>query len=666
MEHLNLFDLVTTRICDKPKGLPVEQCYSRRGEINGICKGYQKCRILEKSLEQLQYVCHDQSENSFLEACAGSGKTEVVGLKAAYEIKDWKSGYSGIAILTFTNNAADVIRERISQTTRFGYPHFVGTFDSWLHKYIANPFVHLYTKYKGKNGDRSIRLVDNRSRSDFLASFQLEHPIIEKTLPVKANEYSFNMAEDSFVFSSYDNLVDNLRNSSVLAPKQKQELRQLKERFWASGFANYQDVEYLSYEILDQRKNAADSLSQRFPLIIVDECQDLAWSQIQILGKLLEKGTKIHLIGDLNQAIYSFRKVDPQDVDIFIIKHNFKRLKLTQNFRSLQPIVDLSSKIVHQSNIKGIQYNQNKPTCICFEYKKAEIDKLPSLFVEYLIENGFELEKCAILTRNNNTVAKLRPGIRNDLKTPELLPVAIQIWGTDNITSEQIGEALSSVGKFIAHYYFAGVLWDHQNNHCPEGVKSNFKWRLFLSDILDKCSQDQDLSNLELVWETWSKHLRDKFKNIVRNCSEKYQIKINVDKAKAYRSPLGKENKSLSKEKVNSTIKIATRNSATGVRITNFHQVKGETLSTVMVVSSPTNQGEGYWKNWLEDPQSENARFAYVASTRPTNLLIWAVPGTLENQDIEQLQSLGFEVVKSLSPFTIEDRQYQNNLDDPQ
>jgi hypothetical protein len=49
-----------------------------------------------------------------------------------------------------------------------------------------------------------------------------------------------------------------------------------------------------------------------------------------------------------------------------------------------------------------------------------------------------------------------------------------------------------------------------------------------------------------------------------------------------------------------------------------------------MVVSSPTNQGEGYWKRWLEDPLSENARFAYVASTRPTDLLIWAVPGTLE------------------------------------
>ena len=45
-------------------------------------------------------------------------------------------------------------------------------------------------------------------------------------------------------------------------------------------------------------------LSKRFPLIIIDECQDLSWVQLNILKKLQEQESTLHFIGDLNQAIY--------------------------------------------------------------------------------------------------------------------------------------------------------------------------------------------------------------------------------------------------------------------------------------------------------------------------------------------------------------------------
>ncbi len=641
MNHSEYYDLIASVLCSKPNGVSVEECFNKNEMGEGICGNYGKCRIWEKNFEQLGYIAHPQDKNSFLKACAGSGKTEVVGLKAAYEIKRWVSNYSGVAILTFTNNAADVIQERISQSAKLGYPHFVGTFDSWLHRYIANPFSHIITKYKGVDGDRSIRIVDNRSASDFLFAYQTKYNYFE-TPTIKANEYSFNLSDGSFVFSSNDENVDRIRNRSILVEWQKTELSELKKRFWLAGFLTYQDVEFVCYKLLLNHLSAAEIISKRFPLILVDECQDLAWSQIQILEQLLLKGSQIHLIGDLNQSIYSFRRVDPSDVTDFVERHKFVDLKLTQNFRSVQPIVDLTSKLVNQGRIQGLDMPSDKLACVYFEYKAPELHNLPNYVTDYLFRNKFEIEKCAILARSNNTVAKLRPGVKNDFKIPVLLPAALQLWALIDMTPDQVNEALSSVGRFVSSNYFGNQLNNRQKQYCPEGIKSAVVWRLFLSEILNRCVNEKDLSNLELDWASWAKKFREKFLSIFSSCAEKYDISLDPSSYKDYRSPLGKGGKALSKEKVRKTLEMVKGNSSRQIRITNFHQIKGETLDAAVVVSSPTYSGEGYWKNWLKDTTSESARFAYVASSRPSFLLIWAVPEGLADKDIETLMNLGF------------------------
>jgi superfamily I DNA/RNA helicase len=105
----------------------------------------------------LRYVVSPNTKNVFLKACPGSGKTEVVALKAAFEFRNWNKKNKGVAILAFTNNATDVISERVREYAgieKTSYPHFVGTIDSWLHRYIAHPFGHLATGYKGRADDR--------------------------------------------------------------------------------------------------------------------------------------------------------------------------------------------------------------------------------------------------------------------------------------------------------------------------------------------------------------------------------------------------------------------------------------------------------------------------------------------------------------------------------
>lgn len=60
-------------------------------KCNGKCKLFGLCRIEDKTDEQLSYILAPIDKCIYLEACAGSGKTEVLGKKAAYEISQWQS-----------------------------------------------------------------------------------------------------------------------------------------------------------------------------------------------------------------------------------------------------------------------------------------------------------------------------------------------------------------------------------------------------------------------------------------------------------------------------------------------------------------------------------------------------------------------------------------------
>ena len=73
-----------------------------------------------------------------------------------------------------------------------------------------------------------------------------------------------------------------------------------------------------------------------------------------------------------------------------------------------------------------------------------------------------------------------------------------------------------------------------------------------------------------------------------------------------------------------------------------------------MLVSSrdKTGTNDGYWTQWLDDPASEAARLAYVASSRPRKLIVWAIPSPSSKEIcyIDRLKAIGFNVL-DLNPI---------------
>jgi DNA helicase-2/ATP-dependent DNA helicase PcrA len=637
-----------------------------------LCSNAGKCRIAEKTDEQLKYVFSSSGKNVFLKACPGSGKTESVGLKAAYEIKRWETKIGGIAILSFTNSAADVISDRAAQFAgidKLRYPHFIGTIDSWLHGYIAHPFSHLITCYKGRGDDCSLRIVDENCDDDWLNAFKLDtaYSYYRKTgdgkealaaMPLYANNIRYDYENDIWeikVPTSKSNEYD--RDNEYFASKafsdfrkdknwltrehMRRKFKEKKDRFNRAGFATYQDIENICYRLLCGNSDFAQLVAERFPFLIIDECQDLSWIQLQIFKKLIEAGSIIHFVGDLNQGIYAFKKVYPQKVAEFVQCHNFEILELLKNLRSVQPIVDLCGKIVEQGNVQGVSTGIIDPACVYFSYDKGKMQEIVGWFVSYIEKLGITPAKSAIVARGYSTVNKLRPAAsRMPHKKQLRLATAIHLW--QNGGAESMGDALNCIGRFVADNFFAAESTNSRAYYCPDCVSSHLRWRLSLAHILDKCIEAESLRNLNQIWREWATTVREQFDAIVRSCSNS---KLPSQKNRSFSSFSALKGEA--RQTVISTLETVEKRFFSNILITTFHQVKGRTFDAILVVSAPDKRGDGgHWSQWIDAANSddEHARFAYVASSRPRFLLGWAVPSPSKDEG-KQLKELGLTVI---------------------
>ena len=645
---------------------------------NPVCRILGKCSILEKSDEQLAYVTSPISEDCFLDACPGSGKTEVVGLKAAYEFNAWTEKFSGAAILTFTNNAADVIRNRVQRYAGFGkarHPHFIGTVDSWLHGYVAHPFIHMITGYKGRKGqhddDKSVRLVEDSEIGGWLSTYRCktsyysqEMKESSRAIPIYANMLRFDYEQerweiripssnryvsDKEYFDSPGFTSFRLDKPWLTLPYLKEGFEETKVKFWADGFATYHDIECLSYDLLQNKPELAEKLSQRFPLIIIDECQDLSWIQLKILGILGDAGTTLHLVGDLNQSIYEFKRVDPQNVVDFVKSKGISSRDLSQNFRSCQPIVDLCSKLINGKAVIGKGDSSKRPASVCFNYDKERLSELPTRFERYVEQFGVDINKSVILARGWTTVMGLQSIDKYQSNSSQhQLALAIYLWSRND--SRHWDESLKSAGEFVSRKYFKDDQYNSRRQYCPSSVSSAIRWRLFLSHLLDECSRSESgLSNLDQTWDSWAKCVRMHFGKVVRS-----QLSIlhpglvgtlspalDLD-GKTFRVPSNTKS-----TKVIDTLVISAGVN-TSIEVTTIHSVKGKTFDATLLVSSPDARGGqgGHWTEWIEDVKDEHARFAYVASSRPRALLAWAIPlSERSDEQLHKLQDLGFTMI---------------------
>lgn len=351
------------------------------------------------SKEQIAYIEEPLAHNVYLRACPGSGKTEVIAAKVAKEVREWSRFPAGIAVLSFSRSATGELVERIALARRGGrstFPHFVGTVDSFFLKHIVSPHAHRLTGYKGRDGDLAIRVVDEQAVCFHRTKYKIDHE------HVPANRFDWDPASDRFVFRHPVTAKQRAMNALKLEKYQLDDLAAAKAAFNANGFATYKDVERLALKILSNEdfNEHMNRLVARYPHIIIDECQDLSADQIAIFAQLAGRGVTLHLIGDLEQAIYLFRNCRPEDVVEFVRALACKEMLLRQNFRSGQSIVDLHGSLVKADKITG-QANYAETTCYLIEYRDCPSEAL-GIFDELAAGHA----RSVIVARGHSTWAK--------------------------------------------------------------------------------------------------------------------------------------------------------------------------------------------------------------------------------------------------------------------
>ena len=577
------------------------------------------CRL---SSEQLHYICHRLGMSCFVEACPGGGKTEVVGMKAAFELAGWCQRSAGIAILAFTRNAAKVIRERVARYAgedRAQHPHFIGTIDSWIHGYLLHPFGHAITGYAGTDGDKSVRIIEAESRAPFLNTYRVT-TAEGKVIP--ANRY----------YKRYNGSLEGAPRTNI-DHFDYDRLMETKNRFLKGGFATYEDAEYICFQVLKRYSCIANLLSKRFPYIIIDECQDLSYSQLCIFYKLVEAGAAVHLIGDPKQAIYEFRKVNPEDLLRFVGRLRLHRRSLTRNFRSNQEIIDTFGRLIAGSpRIRGEQPTTCTPPCRLWQYTSETITDLPGHFAALVADFQLDKNRSCVLVRGTSLLSQLHPRRGSPRSPTELFATALAAWNETHRSTAAIESALQNTGKCLSLLGYAGRGY-HQHQHCPDQFRPH-EWRQLLATILNNAHELYPF----VAGQTWSSWARD-LKQYLHGVWDSLQDTATEAAAalRRIRAPQGK-----SRDEVAAAMHPTTPSH--GLRVTTIHDVKGETFDAVLLISAQNKLSPGgHIDHWLHpSPDNEEyRRFAYVACSRPQHLLVLATP-QLEVQQVDEIRGLGF------------------------
>jgi DNA helicase-2/ATP-dependent DNA helicase PcrA len=416
----------------------------------------------------------------------------------------------------------------------------------------------------------------------------------------------------------------------VLEQFQIQDLRRTKEAFYKSGFVTYKDVEHLALTILSDTRfeDRIGLLVARYPCIIVDECQDLSAEQMAVLDLLVKRGVKLHLVGDLNQSIYGFRNCRPEAISKFIHSIVDEEISLDENFRSGQAIVDMYGKFVQSPPVVG-RPNFALQTCYLLEYDKSPTEVL-ARFDALAIGHS----QTVIVARGHSTLDKFRYSAA-DPSPVEILALAISLFAREGSRALRDSLALFS-------YYLSGNCIDSHTSgadtyYRPLQASSELAWHLFLFQVMATLAAS-GLANHALTWQAWCTTLKTALPKLSA-------VEISDPAIRSVQAAL-QQKRHRSPPKLSGTTLAASLDVLPQIRQTTrlatIHEVKGETHDLTMLVSSTRKGQESHWKEWLEDAKGEAARFAYVASSRPRYILIWAVK-LLKKEEKKQLLALGFQ-----------------------
>ena len=316
-----------------------------------------------KELNDKQYEAVINTEGPCLViAGAGSGKTKVLTYKIAYLMNEKNVLPWNILAITFTNKAANEMKERIEAIVGEAVKDmWIGTFHSIC--------VRILRKFIDRIGfDSSFIIFDTTDQRTMIKQI------------LKDLQYDEKLYSDRSVISEISNAKNEMLDPDAYLARAQGDFRKEKiavayeryqKRLKENNAIDFDDIINYTIKILKENVDVLEYYSNKFQYILVDEYQDTNKSQFTLVKMLASKHKNITAVGDNDQGIYSFRGADISNILNF--EKDFpgtKIIKLEQNYRCTGNILKVANAVIKNNEVK---YDKKLWT-------ENEVGNLPKVF----------------------------------------------------------------------------------------------------------------------------------------------------------------------------------------------------------------------------------------------------------------------------------------------
>lgn len=275
-------------------------------------------------------------------AGAGSGKTGVLTHRIAHLIDDLGVNSYNILAITFTNKAAKEMKERVDRLVGMGAD------SAWIMTFHA-ACVRILRRYICRIGyDNNFTIYDTDDQKSVIKD-------ILKRKNLDPKQYK-DRTILSVISNAKDNLIspDDMYQSSggnYNTMKTAEIYREYQEQLKKNNAVDFDDIIGLTVKLFNEDKEVLRYYQERFRYIMVDEYQDTNRAQFNLIRLLAGGHGNLCVVGDDDQSIYKFRGADINNIlDFEKYFNDAKIIKLEQNYRSTQKILDVANEVIKNNS----------------------------------------------------------------------------------------------------------------------------------------------------------------------------------------------------------------------------------------------------------------------------------------------------------------------------
>jgi DNA helicase-2/ATP-dependent DNA helicase PcrA len=352
------------------------------------------------NLYQREAVTHFEGPLLIL-AGFGSGKTRVITHRIAYLIKEYGVPPDNILGVTFTNKAAEEMKRRVEKLLSSNAIPQIKTFHSACAQILRSHISHI-PPY-----NENFSILDEDDQRQLIAGCMKELDIPEQFSP-QVIATMISRAKDNLISDEdFPQKVggDGVEVVSIIYKRYQQKLKQ-------TNALDFGDLIRLTVQLFWDNLEVLNYYRDMFRFILIDEYQDTNFSQYILSRLLAEKYENICVVGDDDQAIFSWRGADPSN--IFRFERDFpkaKVVKLKRSYRSTKRILRAARALIKNNPLrkeKSLQAVREEGELICLHQAASERDE--AIFVaeeiKRLKSKGVNLNEIAVLYRVN-TLSRL-------------------------------------------------------------------------------------------------------------------------------------------------------------------------------------------------------------------------------------------------------------------